>query len=70
MLGQLPCKEKELPSAYVHARAVAMYHHMATRVKESCHLLTSKARAVSMYPAETHGNLTAWVCEEMGVWAK
>ena len=25
-LGQLPCKKKELPSAYVHARAVAMYH--------------------------------------------
>ena len=25
-LGQLPFKKKELPSAYVHARAVVMYH--------------------------------------------
>ena len=25
-LEQLPCKEKELTAAYVHARAVAMYH--------------------------------------------
>ena len=41
MLGQLPCKKEELPSAYVHVRAVAMYMHV---------------RAVAMYHAKTHGN--------------
>ena len=41
MLGQLPCKKKELPSAYVHVRAVAMYVHVG---------------AVAMYHAKTHGN--------------
>ena len=41
MLGQLPCKKEELPSAYVHVRAVAMYVHVG---------------AVVMYHAKTHGN--------------
>ena len=40
MLEQLPCKLEELPSAYVHVRAVAMYVHVG---------------AVAMYHAKTHG---------------
>ena len=41
MLGQLPCKKEELPSAYVHVRVVAMYMHV---------------RAVARYHAKTYGN--------------
>ena len=32
MLGQLPCKKEELPSANVHVRAVAMYVHVGAVV--------------------------------------
>ena len=57
-LGQLPCKRKSchLLMCTLGQLSCTMQKHMATRVKESCHLLTSKARAVAMYPAETHGN--------------
>ena len=41
MVGQLPCKKEELPSANVHVMAVAMYVHVG---------------AVAMYHAKTHGN--------------
>ena len=47
MLGQLPCKKEELPSAYVHVRAVAMYMHVG---------------AVAMYHAKTHGNSVKESC--------
>ena len=50
MLGQLPCKKEELPSAYVHVRAVAMYMHVRA-VAMYMHV-----RAVAMYHAKTHGN--------------
>ena len=46
-LGQLPYKKEELPSAYVHVRAVAMYVHVG---------------AVAMYHAKTHGNSVKESC--------
>ena len=64
-LGQLPCKRKSchLLTCTLRRLPCSLQKHMATRVKESCHLLTSKARAVAMYPAETHDNcqLRMWV---------
>ena len=41
MLGQLPCKKEELPSAYVHVRAVAMYVHVgAVAMYHAKHMAT------------------------------
>ena len=63
MLGQLSCKNEELPSAYVHVRAVVMYMHVRSvamyhaktygnSVKESCHLLTCMLGQFAMYHAK------------------